>query len=206
MAAPSWDTVFAALGDGATAAAGAASTKRQRDEAGGSRGNGYGEKADLALKLATISAQKVRLLEAACFTEIPLNTDGDIYLAMQRATTAYSASTKGKKGHGLGPPDTFSCAALLMALHTACTEADKKVITDFLAMCPPGSKTAQRVVRVCRTEKMHSAATRRLILKLDNATVEELIVKHLEAGGCLQWHGPKPPGYLEAAAQKLLDA
>ena len=36
--------------------------------------------------------------------------------------------------------------------------------------------------------------------------IENLLVAALEAGGVQECYGPKPPGYLEDAAQKLLDA
>ncbi|CAK0871424.1 unnamed protein product [Prorocentrum cordatum] len=73
------------------------------------------KKVDLAIKLGVISSQRTRLLEAACTTQFTITVAGPIYQAMKSAfETEYTPRVKGQKGHGLGAPDSFMFAGVLV--------------------------------------------------------------------------------------------
>ena len=53
--------------------------------------------------------------------------------------------------------------------------------------------------------KMHDSTKKRLILHVKDPEILSLVVNNIESTGSAAWFGPKPPGYLEDAAQKLLE-
>ena len=67
-------------------------------------------------------------------------------LRMKEARTLYTSRVKGRKGHGLGPPDSFAMAALVFDVRVALQKktSDYKAATTavcdkFLADFAPGS-------------------------------------------------------------------
>ena len=49
------------------------------------------------------------------------------------------------------------------------------------------------------------SSKKRLILHVKDPEILSLVVSKIESTGSAAWFGPKPPGYLEDAAQKLLE-
>ena len=159
------------------------------------------EKVNLALKLGVINASYSRLLMVCTTRRFEIPTDGILFQALTASKTTYTSKTKGKKGHGMGPPDGYNAFALLVVLKEA---GDKKAdISGFLNDHAPGTAQMCHAVQVCRTEKMHDSNKKRLIVCATTEILEwcsELIPK---AQGS-EFFGPAPPGFLEAEAQRLL--
>ena len=153
--------------------------------------------AEHALKMAVVVEQQLRLTQAAAFRSLPLPVSSEYFKYLQQAYAQYTAQTKGNKGHGLGPPDTFNAAALV---------DDKAKFDEFLASCKPGSKPAKLAVLLYRCEKMYGNTHKRLLLRLRDHDLEDLLVKHIECTGVEEFHGQRPAGYLANTAQTLLDS
>ena len=162
--------------------------------------------AEHALKMAVVVEQQLRLTQAAAFRSLPLPVSSEYYKYLQQAYAQYTAQTKGNKGHGLGPPDTFNAAALVLVAAQTAQPDDKAKFDEFLASCKPGSKPAKLAVLLCRCEKMYGNTHKRLLLRLRDHDLEDLLVKHIECTGVEEFHGPRPAGYLANTAQTLLDS
>ena len=72
---------------------------------------GAAQLAEHALKMAVVVEQQLRLTQAAAFRSLPLPVASEYYKFLQQAYAQYTSRTKGNKGHGLGPPDTFNATA-----------------------------------------------------------------------------------------------
>jgi hypothetical protein len=165
------------------------------------------EKVEVALRLASIATAKNRESEALLCSSIPIKKEGELNNAMNTAHQEYLAKTKGKKGHGLGGGDTFRFGALMIA----CSMSDKldteskTKINDYIAQFVPESTQAKRVVRGCKTEVMHSSDTVSKLSIPGDPALEYLLVDCVQKiESEQQWFGPRPAGYLEQEAQKLL--
>ena len=90
------------------------------------------------------------------------------------------------------------------ALQSLTDDDRKQTLQDFLQEYPPGSKQAQRVVRLARFEKMYDSQKKRFCLHVKNSFVEDAVVDCIERSGVEEFLGPRPPGYLENEAQKML--
>ena len=162
--------------------------------------------AEHALKMAVVIEQQLRVTQAAAFRSMPLPVTSEYYKYLQHAYAQYSSQTKGNKGHGLGPPDTFNAAALVLVASQTASPEDKAKFDEYLNSCKPGTKAAKMAVLLCRCEKMYGNTHKRLLLRLRDRVLEDLLVKHIESAGVEEFHGPRPAGYLATTAQTLLDS
>ena len=166
------------------------------------------QRADVALKLATIVTQKQRDDEAALSSSLPLKRASQLFQAMGIAHAEYLKLAKGNKGHGLGDGSTFRFAALLVVLAESdkVSKNDKIKFTKALEAFDPKARSSLRAIKWCKTEGMYASDTVRFKLSIPSDTVmENAVVDAMEAiEGSTQWIGPRPAGYLEAEAQKIL--
>jgi hypothetical protein len=167
------------------------------------------QKVDVALRLASIATNKNREHQALLCSRIPIQKEGELNNAMNTAHQDYLKRTKGNKGHGLGGSDTFRFGALMIACSVSDNKLDaesKQIITADIAKLVPESTWAKRVIRGCQTEVMHSSETVRLKLSIPSDPALEFFlfdcIQKIESEQ--QWYGPRPAGYLEQEAQKLL--
>ena len=63
------------------------------------------QKVGLAQKLGTMNAQRLRMVEGTVLRSLPLPVDSECFKAQHAVKQNYTEKTKGKKGHGMGPPD-----------------------------------------------------------------------------------------------------
>ena len=163
------------------------------------------ESVQVALRLGAINSSRSRMFESILFRAFVIPVHHKFMTAMNKAGGEYSERTKGKKGHGLGGPDSFNLASVLV---TTSTLSDKHALASktFLGKYAPGSRPAQKVVALFRTEKMHSSQERRLIVNIRDPELEECMVALLIESGLEETLGIKPPGWLETRAQELLQA
>ena len=118
-----------------------------------------------------------RMIAPAVYRSLPIAANDDYYTAMVAARADYTAKVRGNKGRNLGPPDTFNFTALAVVAKASLSDQDGLLLGEYLANCRPGSKLAKQEVLICTAEKMHSSATRRLMLKLRNKAHEDLVVR-----------------------------
>ena len=166
------------------------------------------EKVEVALRLASIATAKNRESEAMLCSSIPIKKEGELNSAMNTAHQDYLSKVKGKKGHGLGGGDTLRFGALMIA----CSMSDKldtglkTKVNDYIAQFAPESTQAKRVIRLCKTEVMHSSETVRFKLSIPGDPAFEYLlvdcIQKIESEQ--QWFGLRPAGYLEQEARKLL--
>ncbi|CAK0831603.1 unnamed protein product [Prorocentrum cordatum] len=164
------------------------------------------QKIDLALKLGVIANQKARLLAAACTVEIEMLVEGPIMRAMAKAhAEEYLPRVKGKAGHGLGAPDSFLLTAAIITMLESCEEGFKAPLKEYLDKFKPGSKEAQHIVGLFRTEKMYDSKKKRLIIGMKDEKFEKILVSAIESvEKRAAFSGPRPPGHLELEGQKLV--
>ena len=164
-------------------------------------------KADAALKLSVINSQRNRLLEAACTYQFVLKTDDALYVSMKNAhDQEYLPRVKGQKGHNLGAPDSFQFAAAVLCLASKGSQEQQAILRKYADNHAPGSLSAQLIVKLFRTEKMHDSKCRRLILALADKELELAVVDLLHTHmGANVFTGPRPAGYLEVEGQKMLN-
>ena len=162
------------------------------------------DKAELALRLATIATQRLREDEAIICSSIPLKKSGPLFQALSASHTEYIKEVKGKKGHGLGDGSTYKFGAVLLVLAQQLPDsAQKATVTQAVADYAPKSKIALQTIRMCKTEVMHDSSMARFKLaipgdsKFENAVIEG--IEMLES--VQQWYGPRAAGYLEKQAQ-----
>lgn len=198
-----WKDQFASAGPGDASAEpqGRGVKYRQVETAGDS------QKLNLALKLSVIANQKTRLLAAACTLEMELAVDGAIYRAMAKShAEEYLPRVKSRAGHGLGPPDTFQLTAAVLTMLESCEEQFKAPLQAYLEKFKPGSRPAQHMVGLFRTEKMYDSKKKRLIIAIKEEKFEQILVTALEAAEKkVAFSGPRPPGHLELEGQKILE-
>ena len=104
-------------------------------------------KADLALKMAVVTSQKVRWLEAAGFRSISIKVSGEVLKHPGRAyNEEYLPRVKGRKGHGVGHRDTFALAGAMLYLGNSVSQEHKSVIKAWLTAHASGTKSAQKAV------------------------------------------------------------
>ena len=170
------------------------------------------DKQNLALKMAVMNAAKSRQTKAASgLREVPLEEAGEHCVAVKQAITEYGNATRGNKGHKLGTRETYAFAAFVWAVQS---KAKKNGEGELVQWCQnildtykPGTKTAQRFVKVCTLEKMHDSKYKRLLLAVRSTDVEDRLLDALETqGGQPEWYGQEPPGWLERRATELLQA
>ena len=165
------------------------------------------ERADAALRLATIATQKLREHEAVLCSSIAIKKSGMLGQSIQAAHAEYLKHAKGKKGHGLGDGSTFRFGAVLLTLASALEseELKAKFLTHVESYDPKG-RVFLRAVKLCKTEVMHSSETVRFKLSIpSDVSLENLVIDGIEKlESAVQWVGPRPAGYLEQEAQKML--
>jgi hypothetical protein len=165
------------------------------------------QKVELALKMAVIATNKSRETEAILCSSIPIKKDGPLNAAMSTAHAEYLKKTKGNKGHGLGDGSTFRFGALMIAICGDKIECpEKETIKSTMSKFDPNACLCKRTVRLCKTEVMHDSASVRFKLSIPASYELECCVidciQKIESA--VQWFGPRPAGYLEQEAQKLL--
>ena len=71
----------------------------------------------------------------------------------------------------------------------------------------PNNRIALRQIKLCKTEVMHSSDVVRFKISIPSDTaLEDSIIDGIEKlENTKQWIGPRPAGYLEAEAQKLIN-
>ena len=162
--------------------------------------------AEHALKMAVMVEQQLRVTQAAAFRSLPLPVTSEYYKFLQHAYAQYSAQTKGNKGHGLGPPDTFNAAALVLVAAQSAKPEDKATFEQYLESCKPGTKAAKLAVQLYRCEKMYGNTHKRLLLRFSDRAFEDLLVQCIESTGVEEFYGPRPARYLATTTQTLLDS
>ena len=167
-------------------------------------------KVDVALRLSAINASQSRIKAPQTQSEVPIATDGPTKKAYDITHADYLSKTKGNAGHGLGPPDSFRMFGIVYALlnepNLVQEQEHKQMLQDFVNNNIPGSVQAQLMVSTCRVERMRKKNLTRLIISIRrNIELEDLLVRYiaaLEKQGT--WSGPRPAGWLELEAQRLL--
>ena len=200
-----WASVFGAVGEkpqtpGADSGESARKVRAVNDST-------LEKKVDVALKLSAINAQKWRLLEGAATCSLPVKVDEGLFQAMKKAhDEEYLPRVRGRKGHGLGAPDSFQFSAACMFLMPQGDEEQQKVLRQYMDNFPPGSVGAQKLVRLFRTEKMHDSKLKRLMIAIADRVLEATVVALAEkVSGIVAFTGPRPAGFLEIEAKKLLE-
>tara|TARA_B110000196_G_C21073772_1_gene628868 strand:- start:69 stop:743 length:675 start_codon:yes stop_codon:yes gene_type:complete len=163
-------------------------------------------KVDMALRLASIATSKNREQEALTVSSLPLKKEGLLNSAMNVAHQDYLKRTKSNKGHGLGDGSTFRFGALLIALAEKVEGEQQQRLMTYIATYVPTSTQAKREIRMCKTEVMHSSETVRFKLSIPSDFQCECFVVDCvqKVESAVQWFGPRPAGFLEQEAQKLL--
>ncbi len=148
---------------------------------------------------------------------------------MEATKRSYNTKTTGQKNHGQGTPDHWVGVTVFVKLHKDIAEQfavaeranlregnqgypSKTIIglrdklAAFLKICTKlPCKTAQRHIKTFRTERMYSASQRRLVLKLRDAEMEDLLFDYFEENDRVEeWQGMRPAGWLEQRAQQHL--
>eukprot|EP00959_Pyramimonas_sp_CCMP1952_P370435 7758107-Pyramimonas_sp.AAC.1 len=101
---------------------------------------------------------------------------------MQKAhNEEYPPRVRGKNGHGLGPPDTFNLTAACITMADTAAPEIKEVLTDYLTKYKPGSREAQNVVGLFRTEKMSDSKKKRLMIARKDEKLERVLLCAVEA-------------------------
>ena len=173
------------------------------------------EKADIALRLSVINTFHFRHLLVTIYGCFAAKVATPPFGKMKAARVIYTSKTKGKNGHGLGPPDSFGLAALVFEASAALQAGASASKAEAVAACdaylkefPPGSLAAQAVVS-CWDEKMRDDSTRRLHMCIMGWTdaqtrqILDIMSAHLFIGS-EPLLGPRRPGALEEKAYKLL--
>ena len=97
---------------------------------------------------------------------------------------------------------------MLLALATSDSidDASKAALRDRAKAFVPNDLGSLRQIRMCKTEVMHSSETVRFKLSIpsDPNLENQLVDLIMKVESCKQWIGPRPAGYLEQEAQKLL--
>eukprot|EP00959_Pyramimonas_sp_CCMP1952_P306675 6418127-Pyramimonas_sp.AAC.1 len=136
--AAQWGAIFGQVGAAAPAAEEGAAGVRASKRLGITDGS-MDKKVDTALKLGVINAQRNRLLEAACTTQFMLKVADPIFTAMKDAhDKEYVPRVKGKKGHGLGAPDSFMFTGVVVTLMPRASSEQQTVLRKFLDDNVPG--------------------------------------------------------------------
>ena len=208
MSGPQWAAAFAQVGQKPAAPPagdpGIQARKRLAIEDGTSE-----KKLDIALKLGVINSQRNRLLEAACTTQFTLKVADPIYQAMKNAhDNEYLPRVKGRKGHGLGAPDSFMFMGVALTLMPRASEEQQAVLRKYFDAFVPGSQPSQLLIKLFRTEKMYDAKVRRLMIAINDPMLEQTVVQLLIASKeeATAFTGPRPAGYLELEGQGLISA
>ncbi|CAK0878818.1 unnamed protein product [Prorocentrum cordatum] len=153
MAAQQWANLFGKAGEKPAAAAGQGTGIQARKKFA-VEDTTVEKKADLALKLGVINAQRNRLLEAACTFQFTLKVADPIFCAMKQAQEQeYLPRVKGNKGHGLGAPDSFMFFGVVLVLMPRASDPQQAIFRKFLNNFVPGSLQSQLLVKLFRTEK-----------------------------------------------------
>lgn len=164
-------------------------------------------RADMALKMVVICTQKQREMESIIGSSVPIKKGGKVNSAMMGAHAEYLKRAKGNKGHGLGDGSTYRFGAVLIALEPTIAEGDlRSKFTALLTEFKPDHPAQLRKIKLCKTEVMHSSDVVRFKLSIpSDFELESAIcdaIEKLEASQ--RWIGPRPAGWLEVEAQKII--
>ena len=107
MATPAWDDIFGAGASAQAAPVDGGPPSQDRKRGSGSHDlpgarsacEELEKKVNRSLKMAIINEQYARQLFAATTRSAPLSIEGEYFRALSKASTNYTAQTKGKKGH-----------------------------------------------------------------------------------------------------------
>ncbi|CAK0841425.1 unnamed protein product [Prorocentrum cordatum] len=102
-----WKAMF---GNAAAAASGPGPTAKTRAVATGESVD-TAAKADVALKLNVINAQRMKMVLAIVTMSFAIPVSGEVFQVLEASKASYTAMTEGKKGQGKAPPDVYNVIA-----------------------------------------------------------------------------------------------
>ena len=125
---------------------------------------------------------------------------------MQAAITKHSDSTRGVSGHGEGPPDGWTFAALMVELGKTSSTEVQPLVADWLQKHPPKSAELNENVLCCRLERPFKSERRRNFFRLKDQTLMDLINDHFKTLSDFKpYYGQAPRGKNERDAQENIN-
>lgn len=165
-------------------------------------------------KLALKSAADARLLRST-LRILDVKAKTMLTDVLDEEGKRYRAATKGKKGHGEGPPSCCYLIRIILLMLPAASDADKTNaesdkahIESFLAHAAPKSKNLKRGVLCFKIESPYDDSRKRIVFKMapQFARMEDLIVDYIESlKDNSELHGVPKAGALEDKVQGLLE-
>jgi hypothetical protein len=178
-----------------TASAAASGTgKRRRQHAGGGRSTNF----DLSLqdiRLLTVSQvamwYRMRQAEAALFTVITFLTASSIATALKNEGDTYHHATKGKSGHGMGPPHPWMIAVLAVTLHPLATPEHQAFIMEFLKLigadCQPLNADSPEIAEHLKEARSKGRSVEEVVAKVTErrqSDQRKLIAQEIQVFRC----------------------
>ena len=98
--------------------------------------------------MSVINTANIRMLLSIVTMTVAIRTSGEVFAALEASKASYTAMTKGKKGHGKGPPDTYNFLAVLLVIKEKITDETQTQLVDaFISGHGPDSKRARSLTR-----------------------------------------------------------